>query len=75
MKLNEYIKSQRGLAAKLAKDIGVFPPDISMWANGKISIPQKYGAQIEIHTNGLVTRKELFPTDWESIWPELKDVA
>lgn len=71
MKLNEYIKKERGLAAKLAGDIGVFPPDISMWANKVKPIPHKYGALIEKHTEGKVTRKELFPDEWERIWPEI----
>lgn len=30
---------------------------------------------IETESNGYVKRKELRQTDWESIWPELKDVA
>ncbi len=30
---------------------------------------------IEQRTNGVVTRKELRPDDWQAIWPELSAVA
>ncbi|MEY2630773.1 MAG: hypothetical protein RLZZ469_1670 [Bacteroidota bacterium] len=77
MTLLEYINHGRGNAIRLASDVGVYPPDISMWANKTRPIPHKYGALIEKHTNGLVTRQELFPDEWQTIWPELlqKDAA
>jgi DNA-binding transcriptional regulator YdaS (Cro superfamily) len=75
MNLQTYIKIKRGNAAKLARDIGVFAPDISMYASGVKPIPHKYGALIEWHTQGQVTRQELFPKDWQMVWPELIKVA
>ncbi len=77
MRLNEYLKTKRGLASNLANILGVYPPDISMWSKGAVPVPHKYGAEIEKHTNGRVTRKDLFPNDWQKIWPELveKEVA
>lgn len=31
--------------------------------------------KIELATNGLVTRKELRPNDWQDIWPDLAEAA
>lgn len=73
MKLKKYIELKRGNAAKLARDIGAHAPDVSDWAAEVRPIPHKYGAPIEIATGRKVTRKEMFPNDWEIIWPELKD--
>lgn len=75
MKLYEYIKKDRGLATALAKKINVHAPDVSMWAAGTRPIPYKYGAPIEKATKGEVTRKDLFPDDWQDIWPELIEAA
>lgn len=75
MKLKKYIESKRGNAAKLARDIGVHAPDVSDWASGDRPIPHKYGASIEIATNGKVTRMDMFPDDWKVIWPELSKAA
>jgi DNA-binding transcriptional regulator YdaS (Cro superfamily) len=33
----------------------------------------KVAAAIEEFTEGQVTRKDLFPNDWQRIWPELAD--
>lgn len=71
MDLSTYLSEQRGRQAALAKAIGVYPPDICRWINGRRPIPFKYGAPIEHATGGLVTRKELFPNDWQRHWPEL----
>jgi len=72
VKLSEYFELERGRQAHLAKAIGVHAPDVSRWADGTRSIPVIYGARIEAATKGLVTRKEMFPDDWQKIWPELK---
>lgn len=71
MNLSDYLSQQRGRQAALAKAIGVKPPDIIRWRNGDRPIPTKYGAAIERATGGQVTRQELFPAEWEQIWPEL----
>lgn len=71
MNLSEYIKTERGLTKKLSLKINAHAPDISRWADGTRPIPLKYGAAIEIATNGTVTRKDLFPNEWPEIWPEL----
>jgi DNA-binding transcriptional regulator YdaS (Cro superfamily) len=71
MNLNEYISQERGRQAALAKAIGAHAPDVSRWADGSRPIPDKYGAPIEIATGYLVTRQEMFPDTWKTIWPEL----
>lgn len=70
MKLIEYI-SERGAGAKLASDVGVPHSSISNWASGARPIPVEHCAPIELATGGAVTRQELRPDDWMSIWPEL----
>jgi hypothetical protein len=44
-----------------------------MWR--KANIPQEkmvyLAAQLELLTNGEISRKKLFPTQWDMIWPEL----
>lgn len=73
MKLSEYLDQERGRQAKLAREIGAHPPDLSRWADGSRAVPFPYGPKIEDKTGGLVTRKDLFPDDWGDLWPELKD--
>jgi DNA-binding transcriptional regulator YdaS (Cro superfamily) len=73
MNLSEYFSEERGRQAKLAKDINAHASDLSRWADGTRPIPVEYGAAIEKATGGLVTRKEMFPNDWQRIWPELAD--
>lgn len=74
MNLSEYFEQERGRQSQLAKDIGAHTPDVSRWADGTRQIPFSYGAQIELATNGLVTRQEMFPNDWQKFWPELKEL-
>ena len=71
MNLHEYLSQERGRQASLAKAIGAHAPDISRWADGSRTIPFHFGAPIELATCGQVTRKEMFPCDWERLWPEL----
>lgn len=71
MKLSEYLSQERGRQSQLAKALGAHGPDISRWADGSRPIPVRYGAAIEQETNGAVTRQEMFPNDWQAIWPEL----
>lgn len=71
MNLSQYLMQERGRQSSLASAIGAHAPDISRWARGTRPIPVEYGAQIERATGGQVTRKEMFPHRWMSIWPEL----
>jgi DNA-binding transcriptional regulator YdaS (Cro superfamily) len=71
MDIKTYLSQERGRQAALAKAIGAHAPDVSRWADGTRPIPVAYGAAIERATGGLVTRREMFPDDWQRIWPEL----
>lgn len=71
MELKTYLSQERGRAAALAKAIGAHSPDVSRWADGTRPVPVHFGAPIEKATEGAVTRQELFPGDWATIWPEL----
>jgi DNA-binding transcriptional regulator YdaS (Cro superfamily) len=71
MKLSEYISQERGRGASIATAIGVSPQQVYQWANGSRPTPKDHGAQIEIATGGAVTRQEMFPDDWQRMWPEL----
>jgi len=73
MDIKTYLSQERGRQAALAKAIGAHAPDVSRWADGTRPIPVVYGAAIEAATSGLVTRREMFPDDWQRIWPELAD--
>lgn len=62
----EIVGSQKALAEK----VGVKHQVVWAWIN-RNSVPCSYAAAIEDATNGEVTRKQLFPNDWQTIWPEL----
>lgn len=73
MKLSQYLSQERGRQKALALTIGAHAPDVSRWAKGTRPIPVEHGAALERATSGLVTRQEMFPDDWQRIWPELVD--
>lgn len=76
MDLKKYITSERGRAAALAARLdGVSPSYLSQMASGKSPISPERGVQIEQETGGAVTRKDMFPDNWQRIWPELADAA
>ncbi|WP_348645768.1 transcriptional regulator [Janthinobacterium lividum] len=58
-----------GGPSALAKAIGVSPSRLGNWrARG---VPIECCFSIERATGGRVSRKDLRPLDWQSIWPEL----
>ena len=61
-----------GGQGKLAEILNVTPPAITAWLSNR-PIPVMRCVQIEQATNGIVTRKDLRPDDWDAIWPELID--
>ena len=73
MDLKTYLSKERGRTRQLARAIGAHQPDVSRWASGERPVPKRYGRLIEAETNGEVTRKDLFPSDWQVYWPELAD--
>jgi DNA-binding transcriptional regulator YdaS (Cro superfamily) len=60
-----------GSAAELARRIDVDPDFVRQWRNGSKPVPVRFTAAIELATDRKVTRQELRPDDWQSIWPEL----
>jgi len=63
----------RGELVSLSRKVGSHPPDVFYWANGIRPVPIIRAVAIERATEGLVTRRDLRPSDWHLIWPELAD--
>ncbi len=75
MELKKYIDSlEWGGAKELADQLGVSKSFLSQMASGVSAISPKRCVEIEIVTNGAVTRRDLRPDDWYKIWPELETV-
>ncbi|EBZ7585875.1 hypothetical protein EHB58_09580 [Salmonella enterica subsp. enterica serovar Hull] len=69
MQLKSYIASlDRGGVSKLAVQVGVTVSFLSQMSSGYARIPPSRALSIEIATNGLVTRQELLPNDWQRYW-------
>ena len=72
MHLKDYLLTEgRGAGSSLSCALGVPASLISDWANEKRPIPVERCVAIERATNGAVTRRDLRPSDWRLIWPEL----
>jgi len=63
-----------GGPTRISKLVGVSVPAVSMWQNGDIPMDKlvMLAATLEKESHGLITRKALFPNNYEMIWPELK---
>lgn len=70
MKLIDYVKG-RGAQRALADKLQITPVLISQWANETRPVPPERCVEIEVATSSEVTRRDLRPTDWQRIWPEL----
>jgi DNA-binding transcriptional regulator YdaS (Cro superfamily) len=62
-----------GSQAGLAKAIEVAPALVHQWRSGARPVPVQHCLAIERATSGAVTRRDLRPTDWHLIWPELAE--
>jgi DNA-binding transcriptional regulator YdaS (Cro superfamily) len=62
-----------GGPTKVSKMLGISVPAVSMWQNGEIPMDKLVilAATLEKESHGLITRKNLFPTNYKLIWPEL----
>jgi DNA-binding transcriptional regulator YdaS (Cro superfamily) len=58
-----------GGRAVLAERLGIKPSAIGNWKDR--GVPLEHCAAIERESGGKVTRKDLRPSDWQDIWPEL----
>ena len=72
MKLFEYCAT-RGKQAELSRETGLSPVFINQIVKGSKKVPVAAAARIEKATGGVVTRKDMFPDDWQKIWPELAE--
>jgi DNA-binding transcriptional regulator YdaS (Cro superfamily) len=66
-KASDVLGSQRALSDAL----NVTPATVNQWVSGARPIPVERCPAIEMATEGEVTRRDLRPTDWWMIWPEL----
>jgi hypothetical protein len=62
-----------GGPTRISKLVGTSVAAVSMWKNGDIPHDKLMilAATLEKESHGLVTRKNLFPTTYKLIWPEL----
>ena len=71
MNLKTWVDGERGRSVRLARALGVTPPVVSDWCNGKKAVPLARCGAIERITGGAVTRQDLCPDQWHHHWPEL----
>lgn len=71
--LRRYVESESSITA-LADLLGTTKQVVWAWLD-RDRVPIEWCARIEIATNGAVTRRDLRPTDWMRIWPELATPA
>lgn len=72
MTLDQYLKKYKK-TSEFAKSINVPPSLISQWRHKVRPIPFERIMDIEIASNGLVSRKDIRPSDWQKHWPELAE--
>jgi len=75
MKLSEWLRAEHGRQVRLAAHLNVKPPVVAGWLSGRRPVPYQHAAAIEQFTSGEVSRRQLFPDQWQRIWPELADGA
>lgn len=75
MNLKDWANQTRGRQAALAAFLNVPAPNVCSWVSGQKQPSIKTAVAIEQFTGGEVTRKDLFPADWQQIWPELAEPA
>ena len=74
MELKEWLSKERGRQAAIARHLSISPVTVGEWSRKERPIPVAHMAAIEAFTDGLVTRRDMRPDDWKSIWPELAAV-
>jgi DNA-binding transcriptional regulator YdaS (Cro superfamily) len=73
----ELVGGQTSLAKLLTEITGknVTQQRVRNWAVRGDDVPTHFVAAIEKATCGRVTRKDICPNDWPSIWPELAEAT
>ena len=64
-----------GSEKALADWLGVTKAAVWQWKQEGRKTPIEHCPEIERRTGGAVTRRELRPNDWQTIWPELATTA
>lgn len=64
-----------GSQSALAAAVGVTKAAVWQWKSLGRQVPIEHCVAIERATGGAVTRRDLRPDDWQSIWPELATPA
>ena len=59
-----------GTQQTTADTLGVRQSTLAGWLKRE-QVPAQYCAMLEIATGGQIIREELWPDDWQRIWPEL----
>lgn len=75
MDIKQYLELNKTTQTELSAIANVTPAMVHQWIKGIKPISPEKCVLIERGTKGQITRKDLRPTDWVEIWPELKDVA
>ena len=64
--------SDLGGTVEVARLVGIRPPSVSGWKeSGRIPDDKLIRLATIAEARGIKSRKELFPGDWQEIWPEL----
>jgi DNA-binding transcriptional regulator YdaS (Cro superfamily) len=71
VKLDDYLKLERGRLRDVANNAGLSAAFISQLALGARPVPADRAAEIERACAFNVMRWDLRPDDWHRIWPEL----
>lgn len=69
-KIREAIDAAGGPPA-VAALLGVSVQAVYFWRSGKRRLPPEHCAALEAASGGRVTRRDLRPSDWSRIWPEM----
>lgn len=71
MNLQSYINAEPGNASRLSAALEIPLSYLSQMASGYRKASPVRALSIERETDGLVTRQELRPDDYWTIWPDL----
>ena len=57
----------------IAKQLNISAPAVCVWRKNGIPVDKRVylAAEIEKQSDGKLTRKLMFPTNWRYIWPEI----
>jgi DNA-binding transcriptional regulator YdaS (Cro superfamily) len=75
MKLNEYIRKERGRLLRIAQQTGLAPSFLSQIACGRRKAPIKHCRAISAASGGEVSLRDLREQDWRVIWPEAAETG